>query len=54
MPEIKIHMFHTGKVCVAPELPFSGERCSTLKASGVFAKNRRGCGCPCRRKGRGH
>ena len=38
MPEIKIHMFHTGKVCVAPELPFGGERCSTLKASGVFAK----------------
>lgn len=38
MPEIKIHVFHTGKVCVAPELPFGGERCSTLKASGVFAK----------------
>ena len=38
MPEIKIHVLHTGKVCVAPELPFGGERCSTLKASGVLAK----------------
>lgn len=38
MAEIKIHVFHTGEVCVAPELPFGGEGCSIIKASGVFAK----------------
>ena len=38
MAEFKIHVFHTGEVCVAPELPFGGEHCSTIKASGVFAK----------------
>lgn len=38
MAKIKIHVFHTGEVCVAPELPFGGEHCSTIKASGVFAK----------------
>lgn len=38
MAEIKIHVFHTGEVCVAPELPFGGEDCSIIKASGVFAK----------------
>ena len=38
MSEIKIHIFHIGKVCVAPELPFGGEHCSALKASGVFDK----------------
>lgn len=34
--EIKIHIFHIGKVCVAPELPFGGEHYSALKASGVL------------------
>lgn len=38
MAEIKIHVFHTGEVCVAPDLPFGGEHCSTIKASGAFAK----------------
>lgn len=38
MEEIIIHVFHTGKVCVAPDLPFGGERCSTVKASGIFSK----------------
>ena len=38
MAEFKIHVFHTGEVCVAPELPFGGEHCSAIKASGVFAK----------------
>ena len=38
MAEIKIHVLHTGEVCVAPELPFGGEHCSAIKASGVFAK----------------
>jgi len=35
---MKIHVFHTGKVCVAPQLPFGGEHCSAIKASGVFGK----------------
>ena len=38
MSEIKIHIFHTGKVCVAPELSFGGEHCSALRASGVLAR----------------
>ena len=38
MSEIKIHVFHTGKVCVSPELPFGGEGCNIFKASGVFIK----------------
>lgn len=33
---IKIHVLHTGAVCVAPDLPFGGERCNPVKASGVF------------------
>ena len=36
MSEIKIHIFHIGKVCVAPKLPFGGEHYSALKASGVL------------------
>ena len=36
MSEIKIHIFHIGKVCVASELPFGGEHYSALKASGVL------------------
>ena len=38
MAEIKIHVFHTGMVCVAPELPFGGEHCNLIKASGIFGK----------------
>ena len=38
MEEMKIHVFHTGMVCVAPELPFGGEHCNLVKASGVFGK----------------
>ena len=34
----KIHVLHTGKVCVSPDLPFGGEGCSPVKASGIFAK----------------
>lgn len=33
---IKIHVLHTGKVCVAPSLPFGGEHCNVVKASGLF------------------
>lgn len=32
---IKIHVFHTGKVCVSPNLPFGGD-CSTFKAAGLW------------------
>lgn len=32
---MKIHIFHTGKVCVAPALPFGGEDCNIIKASGM-------------------
>ncbi|MGM9526600.1 MAG: N-acyl homoserine lactonase family protein [Peptococcaceae bacterium] len=38
MEQIKIHVLQTGAVCVAPELPFGGERCSFVKASGIFSK----------------
>lgn len=38
MDKIKIYIFHTGEVCVAPALPFGGENCSALKASGLFDK----------------
>lgn len=32
---MKIHVFHTGEVHVSPYLPFGGDHCSTLKASGL-------------------
>lgn len=38
MSEIKIHVFHIGRVCVAPELPFGGEHCNPIKASGILGK----------------
>lgn len=38
MSEIKIHVFHTGEVCVAPDLPFGGDNSNAVKASGVFGK----------------
>ena len=33
---IKIHVLHCGKVCVSPDLPFGGDSCSLIKASGLF------------------
>ena len=36
MSDIKIHVFHTGAVCVSPDLPFGGDHCSPIKASGIF------------------
>lgn len=36
MPAIKIHVLHTGEVCVAPDLPFGGDGCNAIKASGIF------------------
>ena len=38
MANIKIHVFHTGEVCVAPDLPFGGDHSNVIKASGVFGK----------------
>lgn len=32
---IKIHVLHTGEVRVSPYLPFGGDHCSLLKASGI-------------------
>lgn len=36
MPGIKIHVLHTGAVCVSPDLPFGGDHCNAIKASGIF------------------
>lgn len=36
--DIRIHVLHTGEVCVAPDLPFGGENCNAVKASGIFGK----------------
>ncbi|MBP3866255.1 MAG: N-acyl homoserine lactonase family protein [Eggerthellaceae bacterium] len=38
MSDIKIHVFHTGSVCVSPDLPFGGDHCNAVKASGIFGK----------------
>lgn len=38
MSDIKINVFHTGEVCVAPDLPFGGDNFNAIKASGVFGK----------------
>ena len=43
MAEIKIHVFHTGEVCVAPDLPFGGEHWHPAR----LQRNRNGCGCLC-------
>ena len=32
---MKIHVLHTGEVRVSPYLPFGGDNCSLLKASGM-------------------
>ena len=36
MSEIKIHVFHVGHVCVSKYVPFGGEHCNLIKASGIF------------------
>ena len=36
MSDIKIHVLHTGAVCVSPDLPFGGDHCNPIKASGIF------------------
>ena len=37
---MKIHVFHTGEVCVAPDLPFGGDNSNAIKASGIFGKKK--------------
>ena len=37
---IRIHVFHTGEVCVAPALPFGGDHCNPIKASGIFGRRK--------------
>ena len=36
MSDIKIHVLHTGAVCVSPDLPFGGDHYNPVKASGIF------------------
>lgn len=38
MSNIKIRIFHTGSVCVAPSLPFGGNEKNPLKASPIFTR----------------
>lgn len=40
MDKIKIHVLHTGRVCVSKDLPFGGENCNVLKASGILGKKK--------------
>lgn len=40
MDKIKIHILHTGRVCVSKDLPFGGENCNAIKASGIFGKKK--------------
>lgn len=40
MDEITIRVFHTGWVCVSPYLPFGGDDCNILKASGLTTKKK--------------
>ncbi len=35
---IKIHVFHTGRVLVSPELPFGGDDSHLIRSSGFFMK----------------
>lgn len=35
MDKIKIHVLRTGEVRVSPYLPFGGDNCSIIKASGL-------------------
>ncbi|WP_157047811.1 hypothetical protein [Cellulosilyticum ruminicola] len=40
MEEIKIRIFHTGSVYVSPYLPFGGDHCNMIKASGITTKKK--------------
>lgn len=41
MEKIKIHVMHAGEVRVSPYLPFGGDNCSLLKASGFTTPKRK-------------
>lgn len=38
MGKTLVHVLHTGQVCVAPALPYGGEHCNVVKASGLLGK----------------
>ena len=40
MTSISVEVLHTGEVCVSPYLPFGGEDCSLLKASGLTTRKK--------------
>ena len=46
MTDIRIHVFHTGEVCVAPDLPFGGDNSNAIKHPAYLAKRKTGSGFP--------
>lgn len=40
MNEIRIHVFHCGRVCVSPYLPYGGKKCSLIKAAGLTTRKK--------------
>jgi len=40
MSEIRIHVWHAGKVCVAPKLPFGGDNCTMKEAAGIGVRKK--------------
>lgn len=40
MDNIRIHVFHCGRVCVFPYLPFGDKYCSLIKAAGLTTRKR--------------
>ncbi|MBP3487823.1 MAG: N-acyl homoserine lactonase family protein [Roseburia sp.] len=40
MDKIRIHVFHCGRVCVSPYLPFGGKHCSLMKAAGLTTRKK--------------
>lgn len=38
--QIRIHVFHCGEVCTSPYLPYGGENCNLLKASGLTMRKK--------------
>ena len=40
MNSIRVHVIHTGWVCVSPCLPFGGDRCNVLEAAGLTTRKR--------------
>ncbi len=44
--KIKVHVMHTGEVCVSPKIPFGGERTSMVVAAGLTTKWKDRIWCP--------